>query len=351
MSKIELAMELDRANGAYEPGEPIEGCVVVRTTEPGSSRRLVVSLGVVARPLPPVEHARTEVGLLEQSVLAENVDWRAGDVRRFPFRLTTTGLVRSYAGQLMRLQPCVHVATAVSRSEVREIEIAPRRDRGLHVAWSASDLAPRRILWLPLSAVLLVASTASTGWAFADGIAPLLFVALLVALGSAVAFAFGVRPWLSQLRTGAIRIALEQGPGPSGALADGSRALRVTLEVPAAKPLASPPRARLVVRELVRRYTSGATPSWTRDLFSEAVELRAGGAPGRMQGDVALPDAGSVPYNLTIGSLDGASDGGAGFAIEWWLEIEVPAGPGADFRRRIPLRARPIDVPFDVERG
>lgn len=347
MAKIELAVELERAGGTYEPGEPVVGTAVVRTAERGASRRLVVSLGVVARPLAPVEHARTQTGLLEHSVLAEDVEWRAGEVRRFPFRLTPTGLVRSYAGQLMHLQPCVQVATAVSRSDVREIEISPRRDRGLHVAWAAGDLAARPHRWVPVSAVLLVSAAASTVWAAAQSIPPLLFLSVLVGLACAVAFASGVRPWLSQLRTGAVRIVLEPVPGPGGALADGSRALRVTLAAPSSAPSAAPPRARLVVRELVRRQTSGANPTWTRDLFTDAVELHSEGAAARFEGEVALPEAGSVPYNLTIGSLDGSSSGGAGFAIEWWLEIELPTPRGVDFRRRVPLRARPIDVPFE----
>ena len=346
MARIELGLHLDRDDGSYQPDEEISGEVVVRTPEPCRSRRLSVGLGVVARSRPPVAHTRERVGVVEKVLLAENVQWRAGETRRFPFRLTPQGLVRSYAGSLMNLQPFLQASTAVTRSEAREIQVAPRRDRGLHVAWAPGDLSPQQLRWVPVVAALVVAAAGSVVWGAMQANVGLILASVFVLVIGGIGLVVGLRTWLSQLRTGAVRVVLEPVPAAGGGR-EGIVALRVSLRAPSATAIGGAPRASIVVREWVRRVTSDARPVWTHELFRADAELGAADGPGHYVGEVRLPEAGSIPYDVLVGDAVGGSVGASGYAIQWELKAEIPVDGGVDWQRSIPLRARPIDVPFE----
>lgn len=342
MEHVKLSIELDRAHPAWVGGEPIRGQVVVDVHHACQCDQLVVGLGITASSKGDAAVvARPRGAVLDDQVLFRGA-WAQGQRLVYPFSLPSP-LARTYRGVYMDTHLVLQAIARIPGKVKTEIpiEVSQYGDPGTHLRWDPAALAPTGQASFLAAAAACIAGAAGLAIGVHAGAEGLLAILAILLILGMVGVIMGVRPWWARRATGPVEIQLHPLDADGTA---GIEALDLDIQTRADAPITKA-TAGLIVREYVRYRYSDASREWQQELFHRDVELVRADPLAPLRGRIHLPTPGQVPYNFAIGG--GGSTGATRYAIEWELSIRLAIARRPDWIRRITLRARSSDRPFD----
>jgi hypothetical protein len=332
LAACELSIELDRGSeqgpARFHAGEVISGRVIARTNAPVKCDGLDAKLRWFTRGEGIEEEKDLEVARLFVG------EWQGAAVA-YPFRFTAPSTPIAYAGKLLNVGFCVHVAADIpwdiepTATEVVDIVHEPPPS-GLEISWDESKHKQWAGGRLGCSLAMLVVGPAVAAVSITRNVLPVLGAIGLfgLVLGLSGFFMF-IGRYLAERKLGQVRMELEQVTSDSAYRQAGrGDLLRVALR---SRPGAEVTRVSATF-EMCEQvfYGGGSGRKVDREvLFTSEAEMKLT-EPGRHQGQLQLP-LGIAPY-----SFDGESN-----KLIWEVRFHMETPGQPDWSETVQLQALP----------
>lgn len=330
MANCFLSIDLDRPERRYRPGETVSGHVVVEVDASCRCDGLVVQMTWRTH-----GKGNVDTKALESFVLW-NGQWSAGQVQRYPFRLTAPESPRAFRGETLNLDHYVRATADIPWAfdpEANQDILVVHEDGGLEVVQNAKAQEAERsghgcMLWgfgilaVGLSGGVTAAVIAGAMEAALSMMCPaLIFMAL---------FAMALKRGLAERKVGQVLVDIEQSA--AGGYRDGAGADELTCTVHTlASAAVTSVVATFVVREEVKKGSGTNKKTYNHTLHTAQMSLTPAGAPGDWAARFSLPPAGALPYSFA------ASDN----KVIWEMQVAIDIPSWPDWNETIPLIARP----------
>lgn len=338
MARCDLDVLLDRPQASYQPGEPIAGKVRVRVDADCRCNGLRLEMAWGTHGSGTVEGQSLGVRSIWQG------EWRAGQVREYPFELTAPNIPYTYRGHHVNVDWTIEAQADIPwaidpRAQANFVLLPPSTGGlGLRIHQPSAQQEAMMKWFLPIFGVVF--STIFLGiplfgavTAFQAGWIPgllvggfcLVFLAIAVFILSKV---FGNQ--LATLLVGKVDVTVD----PQRGLETGRIPVHVQVNGAARKRIRRV-SASLVIQERAERGSGTDRQTFTQDLHRDQQTLAAphgsGGGQIRYDGELALPNNPHLPY-----SFEGRKNW-----LEWQVVVEIDLPRWPDYKLPVPLVAYP----------